>query len=242
MAMTRTTLAVALACLAWPAAAATTVTFEDLATPPPFNSGTGIEFANGGTTLHQGVVWDRRFSVVGDEYRVDTATPGPLFGIPHSGRYFVTNAESPSSSGQPDNDGLLIITDLVLKGAWFGRNEYYGYGAGADRIIIHALAGSEILGTVSFDLPEEHPGEPEPLSFMDTKAFERLTGITGYRIDRRELGTLSGNWVADDFIFTPVPEADRIALLLAGLPLVWWAVRRNARRDSGVSWTPVRRS
>ena len=35
-----------------------------------------------------------------------------------------------------------------------------------------------------------------------------LSGITGYRIDRRELGTQSGHWVADDFQFSHILVRD----------------------------------
>ncbi|UUZ56330.1 hypothetical protein LP419_14615 [Massilia sp. H-1] len=54
-----------------------------------------------------------------------------------------------------------------------------------------ALNGALELASVEFDLPESHPGQPEPLTFVDTSAFGALSGITGYRIDRRELGSLA---------------------------------------------------
>ena len=189
---------VSITALLWVGASAQAAlaSFDDLGTPPALNSATGLFFANGASSSYAGVTWDSRFTVVGDAYRVDTGTPGPLFGLPHSGHYFVTNQGAGAG-----NDGLLINTTQVLTGAWFGRNEYYGYGAGADQVTIHALNGRTVLASVVFDLPELLTGLPEVLSFVDTGSFMALSGITGYRIDHHELGTESGNWVADDFNF-----------------------------------------
>jgi len=207
-------------------ALAGTATFDDLSTPPPLTSSTGLYYANGDSSIYQGVTWDSRFVVVGDEARVDPATPGPLFGIPHSGHYFVTNEGDGAS-----NDGLIISTSMVLTGAWFGRNEYYGFGAGADQVTISALgSGGAALMSVVFDLPAPAvAGQPGIMGFVDTGAFSTLSGITGYRIDRHETGDLNGNWVADDFTFEPaavVPEPASVVLLLAGLLAVATSVRR----------------
>ena len=206
-------------------------TFDDLPLPPALNSASGLQYTNASNSLvYQGVTWDSHFSVVGDQYQVDVHG-GPLFGIPHSGDYFVTNQDGIS--------GMAITTDKVLTGAWFGRNEYYGYGSGADQITITALSGSTSLALVVFDLPE-NPGQPEPgslgqpvpLSFVDTSSFAALHGITAYRIDRRELGTQSGNWVADDFQFSDavssVPEPGASSMLALGLSLLLLRARRKA--------------
>jgi hypothetical protein len=194
-----------------------TATFDDLPTLPALNDSTGLQFANDNSLVYQGITWDSRVVVVGDQYKVNpdtNAPPNPLFGIPHSPHYFVTNENGAN--------GLTIATDRILTGAWFGRNQYYGFGeGGADQITIVALSGTTVLRSVVFDLPESHPGEPEPLSFVDTSVFATLSGITGYRIDRRELGDQNGNWVADDFQFsTPVPVPLPGALLLLGSALV----------------------
>lgn len=213
-----------LACASSIGTAAVTLSFDDLPTPPAVDTGTDIEFANGGSTSYQGVVWDSRLRVYGNAYRVDPPS-GPLFGIPHSGQYFVTN-------GGNGVDAITLTTSMPLLGAWFGRNEYYGFGAGADRVTIHALGTTGVLASLSFELPGGDTGQPEPLSFFDTSAFGSLAGITGYRIDRRELGTQSGNWVADDFIFAPVPEPEAYLLMALGLPGVVWLARRR-RPGSG---------
>jgi hypothetical protein len=211
-------LAAGLACGAL--AHAATATFDDLPSLPAADAATGIFSANNSSLGYAGVTW------------VDTVTPGPLFGVPHSGHYFVTN-------GSASNDQLLVTTPLLLTGAWFGRNEYYGFGGGADQITIHAMRGASVLGSVVFNLPElrasgpaAHPGEPEVLEFVDTASFATLTGITGYRVDRHEIGTLAGSWVADDFTFTaaaPVPEPGIWAMLLVGLGLVA-ETRRRAKQ------------
>ena len=218
-------------------AQAVTATFDDLPVPPAVDAATGLFFANNDSNSYAGVVWDSRFRVVGEAYRVDTVTPGPRFGIPHSGRYFVTNEGTGSS-----NDGLTITTSMILTGAWFGRNEYYGYGAGADQVTIHALGGNTALASLVFDLPaapslppgpEGPGGQPAVLQFFNTGAFANLVGITGYRIDRREIGSLNGSWVADDFTFAaPVPEPGIPALLLAGLGLIGW-VRQTRKSRLG---------
>jgi hypothetical protein len=203
----------------------TLATFDDLALPPPLSGSASLQYTNPANSLaYAGVTWDARFAVVGDQYRVSSS--GPLFGVPHSGHYFATN--------QGGASGLLISTDKLLTGAWFGRNQYYGYSeGGADQITIVALSGNTELRSVVFDLPESHPGQPEPLSFVNTASFAGLSGITGYRIDRRELGTQSGHWVADDFSFasaSPVPEPETLALMTLGLGLV--VMRRRSKRTA----------
>lgn len=193
--------------------------FDDLPSPPAVNSSTGLIFANDGSLDYSGVNWDSRFSVVGDAYRV-SPPDGPLFGIPHSPHYFVTNQDGVS--------GLLITTSQVLTGAWFGRNQYYGFGSGADQVTIVALSGAAELQSVVFDLPLTNPDQPEPLSFVDTSVFTSLAGITGYRIDRRELGEQNGHWVADDFQFTAaVPIPAGVWLFSSALAGLGWLNRRR---------------
>lgn len=218
--------AVALGAMSPLPAQTVTASFDDLPALPAVDAATGLYFANGDSLVYQGVTWDARFKVVGAEYRVDVATPGPLYGIPHSGNYFVT-----SEFDDPLNDGLLITTNRLLTGAWFGRNAYYGFGAGADQVTIHALGGSAVLASVVFDLPDTNPGHPAPLQFVDTGAFAALAGVTGYRIDRRALGEQNGHWVADDFSFaaaSPVPEPVPAYMWLGALAL--FAGRLHRRR------------
>lgn len=212
--------------------AAVTATFDNLPTAPVLTDAKGLFFANNDSSDYQGVTWDSRFRVVGDAYRI--APPdGPLFGLPKSPHYFVTN-ETGTVGGAFTNDGLLMTTTLVLTEAWFGQNEYYGFGGGADEVTIHALHGSNILGSVSLALPDNTPRQPEPLEKIDTSAFLSLSGITGYRIDRHAQGQFSDSWVADNFVFqSPVPEASTTLLLMLGLGgviavrgQVWYRARR----------------
>ena len=220
-------LSLLVATMAWSAGAAAvvTATFDDLPTPPAVDSATGLQFTNNNSLIYAGVTWDANFTVVGDQYRVNPLAnppPNPLFGIPHSGHFFVTNQDGQS--------GLVITTTKVLTGAWFGRNQYYGFSeGGADQVTIVALAGAQDLLALNFELPDTHPGEPEPLSFFDTAAFASLDGVTGYRIDRRELGEQAGHWVADDFAFadpTAVPLPGPLGLVCGGLAALGWRWRR----------------
>jgi hypothetical protein len=230
----KTFVRVYLGCCLWMGSAAGSraglITFDDLPSPPATDSATGLFFANNSSALYQGVTWDSRVNVVGDAYRVDPTTPGPLFGIPHSGHYFITN-------GGAANDGILLTSDQILRGAWFGRNEYYGFGAGADQVTINALRGSTVLASLVFDLPPPSvAGQPGRMGFADTSSFANLTGVTGYRIDRHELGSQTGNWVADDFSFAPaaVPEPTSlklsvVVLLALGGKFLMDAIRRRKK-------------
>lgn len=223
---TRFLTALALAGCLSASAQAALLTFDDLPTLPATNSSQDLYFSNNSSSVYGGVTWDPGFAIVGDAYRVDTGTPGPLFGLPHSGHYFLTNRGYQAGS----NDAMMLTTSQVLTGAWFGRNEYYGYGAGADQVTINALSGSTVLAAIVVDLAEHNPGLPEPLQFVDTSSFLALSGITGYRIDRRELGSQSGNWVADDFTFVAprtVPEPATAGLAATALLLLGW------RRQTG---------
>lgn len=200
------------------AAHSAVATFDDLPLLPSLDSSRGISFANNDSLSYAGVIWDSRFTVVGDEYKVSSGPSDPLFGFPHSPHYFVTN--------QGGVNGLIITTPLILTEAWFGRNQYYGFGnGGSDQITIVALSGSTELASVVFDLPLGQPGQAGPISRVDTSSFASLTGITGYRIDRRELGDLNGSWVADDFKFEPVPIPPAIALFGSAVALLGWRVK-----------------
>lgn len=208
----------------------TTVGFETWSQVLPPTEAMGLYYLNDNSPVHEGITWDMRLRVVGADYRIQFAEPvSPLYGLVHGGTYYITNEGAGAS-----NDGLLITTDRVLLGGWFGRNAYYGYSeqGGADQITIHALGGQVVLASVVFELPApQQPGTPGAMAYVDTSSFQGLVGITGYRIDRRELGEMQGNWVADDLVFaSAVPEPGAVAMLLAGLGVV-----AAARGRRGVS-------
>ncbi|BCG64911.1 MAG: hypothetical protein methR_P2704 [Methyloprofundus sp.] len=173
------------------------VDFEDLPQPPTLSQRTGLEFTENAN--YADIIW-QNITVFGRDYRVDTVTPGPIFGLAHSENYAITNDGSSSS----------LTTEKVLIGLWVGQNEYYGYGGGADQITISALdSQGNHLSSVSMDLPDNIEGEAEVLQWMDTRQFVSFANIAAYRIDRQEIGTGGGSWVADDLHFmasAPYPD------------------------------------
>jgi hypothetical protein len=208
--------ALSLAISSFTEAGVITANFDDLPSLPGVTSATSLSSANNNSLTYDGIVWDSGLSVAGDQYRISQS--GPTYGIPNSGHYFVTNNNGGSVS---------VMTSLPLIGAWFGRNEYYGFGGGADQITIVALSGNTALSSVVFNLPETHPGQPEPLSFVDTSAFLALSGITGYRIDSHAPSQFQVNWIADDFQFVPNPNT--WTLFIAALP-GWLFLKRRQHK------------
>ena len=210
---------------------ALTVNFDDLPSPPALTSSTGLQYTTvpGDNSLYAGVVWDSRVTVVGDQVRTDPGTPGPLFGLPHSGHYFITNGDG--------GNGITLTTTQVLTGAWFGGIQYYGFvgSAGADQITINAMHNGTTLASVTYDLPKTAGGydvaQPEPMTFVDTSNFASLTGITGYTIDHHVPAPFADNWAADDFQFQPatVPEPGAMAAV-TGVLVLGFAVGRRCRR------------
>ena len=117
---------------------------------------------------------------------------------------------------------------------------------------VTAFSGSGDLGSVTIALPDTFPytgtllppnqsignGLPDPMVRMDTSHFSSLVGITGDRISRVEIGSLSGNWVAVDLTFeTPIPEP---LTVLGSMAAIAFATRfeqklaqdKNKQKDS----------
>ena len=197
------------------------INFDDLTNQPAQNGTIPFEQANGSKTLN-GVTFENSpngqpLNVTGDQYRVDSVTPGPTFGAPHSGNYFLSNRDTTA----------FLTTSLVLTEAWFGRVEYYGYGGGATSVTVVPLGVNGSLDpgvTVSLlsdrDYDPTKPGAnglPGLMVKMDTSRFLNLQGITGYRLDLGQDNSGQANWAADDFTFTsatPVPwETDALSVI-----------------------------
>lgn len=218
-----------------------TITFDDLPNLGATDQSLSFEDANAGSGVFNGVTFGSpqyQFGVTGDNYRIGGSSPNPTFGVPYSGHFFLNNRETVSS---------FITTTYVLTEAWFGRNEYYGYGGGATSVTVTALGNNVDLGSVTTALPDTFPytgnlpapnggignGLPDPMVRLDTSSFLGLTGITGYRIDRVPNGN-NGNWVADDFTFSAVAvpwETDALSVVgttaLFGLGV--WSKTRSAK-------------
>ena len=224
------------------AASSITIDFDHLASLPAVTAASSFAAANGGSLTTQGVTFASSFEVVGDQYRINGSAPNPTFGVPTSGHYFLSNGNTP-------NDNLLIQTTLVLTEAWFGRNEYYGYGGGATSVTVTAFGSSGDLGSETTLLPDTYPytgnlpgysignGLPDPLVQLDTSSFLGLSGITGYRISRVATGQFNGDWVGDDFTFenaSTVPEPTGLGLFSIGLIGLAYKLRRQ-RRISNIS-------
>lgn len=216
-----------------------TIDFDHLPTLGPTNGNQSFADANGGSNTFQGVTFATNFRVAGDQYRIGGPSPNPPFGVPHSGHYFLNNGNTP-------NNDLIFSTVSVLTEAWFGRNEYYGYGGGASSVTVTAFGGAGDLASITLNLPDTFPytgnlpppdnnignGLPDPMVRMDTSSFLGLVGITGYRINRFDSNPYNGNWVADDFTFADsvaIAEPDTPLLLAAGLLALLSGVGRRMR-------------
>ncbi|MCT0224789.1 Ig-like domain-containing protein, partial [Synechococcus sp. CS-1328] len=191
--------------------AISTIGFEQFATELTPSQTSGIVYINGGSSVIDGVGFDPRIRVVGNDYRV-AAPDGPVYGIPHGGQYFISNAEA-------ETDDILLSTSRVLVESWFGRNEFYGFGGGASAITITAFGASGDLASVSVDLPDTFPGLADPTVMVDSRSFLDFAGeILGYRINRVAIGAFGGQWVADDLRFVDaadvvVPAAPLITIV-----------------------------
>jgi len=203
-----------------PKSRAVIIRFEDLPSPPATNASTGMLEANGSLN-YGGVLWDSRITITGINYAVAGPESGPYFsaGAPDGGDYYITNnTDTTEDPATTDGNGITLTTTMVLRGAYFGAVELYGYypGEGAVQVTIHAMNGDTVLDSLTFDLTlNEQTGGPEntpvAMTYFDTSAFEALTGITGYVIDRTANPAVEPNvgftgWAADNFDFVDIPE------------------------------------
>lgn len=205
-------------------------TFDDLpygptVATPVVSIGDAAGQTGGAAATYDGILWDGALDVVDKSYSLGGGSPP--FGVSHSGNDYIETAQN----------GVLITTPMVLTSLWVGTTAYYGYSHGTDQITINALHGTSVLGFVTVNLPlSTAPSgqllQPGPLTLADTSAFEGLSGITGYRIDRHTVDpTYGGNaWIGDDFTFAPaaVPEPGETAAW-TGLSLASAAVLRRLR-------------
>ncbi len=161
---------------AW--AASFTIDFESLPMLSTTDQNQSLTDANGGSNTVQGVMFTSPgFRVIGDDFRIGGPAPRPAMGVAHSGHFFLNNGNTP-------NDDVIMTTTSVLTEAWFGRNEYYGYGGGASAVTITAFGIGGDLGSVTVNTPDTFPstgnlpppddlfgnGLPDPMVQMDTSS------------------------------------------------------------------------
>lgn len=173
---------------------AETITFENLPNPPARDSVRLLSTANntGGGSMLQGVTFDAAFTVMGDEYVELWQNNGGLnpWFTPHSGHYAVYNANGA--------DGLTLTTSNLLLGAWFARPDFGAGVGGATSVTVRAVSGAVELGSVAMPLTGNQ------MTWLDTRSFAKLAGITGYRIHRDASGEgpYGGtHYVMDDLVF-----------------------------------------
>jgi Ca2+-binding RTX toxin-like protein len=181
--------------------------FDDFPILPAINDYANLSDLNNGSNNYAGVQWDSRFQIVGRNYVELWVNQGPnTYAKPRSASFASFNANG--------ENGLALQTTKILTGAWFGRVDLGNGPYGATQIIIHALNGSNTLGTVSMALNSTTP------SFMDTSLFLNLPGITGYRIDRvAQSGGIAsrlGSWIAEDFAFADPSASNFTYTLVSG--------------------------
>lgn len=212
--------------IACAAQAAVFVGFENLVSAPPVTGTASLYEANGNSSVIEGITWDSRLRVTGDQNRTSGDPSNPLSGIPHGGDFFITNEAYPDAG-----DAVTIGTSLVLTGAWFSQVEYYGFGHDSMTITIEAMNGNTVLGSASVTLSPNNAGTPPipplPMEFLDTSSFLALSGITGYRINQSPLDAGSRYWSADDFSFAAVPEPENIALVSGAMLALFGLWRRR---------------
>jgi ELWxxDGT repeat protein len=181
--------------------------FDNLPLLPAINSYGNLRDLNNGSSDYLGVTWDTRFQIVGRDYVEQWVNQGPnTYAKPRSASYVAFNANG--------ENGLTLQTSKVLTGAWFARVDLGNGPYGATSITIHALNGSTVLGSVSMELTSTNP------TFINTRTFLNLSGITGYRIDRTPqvsgIASRLGSWIADDFVFGDNSQSSFIYSLVPG--------------------------
>jgi hypothetical protein len=226
------------------AAAPFTIGFEDAAgipnqaAPNNFqNASNTFKDAYGGTDTVEGVTFSDSFVVFRNTYTNDVGG-SDLFGAT-DGTFALANTDGNGDAGTgpfpAGLDGLMLTTNDVLTGAYFGIVDYGNGSYGSDQVTVTAVGTGGDLGSVTLNL--DTSGAPT-LTKMDTSAFLTYSGqITGYRINRdiapEFVGFGGGDYVADDFTFVaPAPEPSSAAGLIIGLlTLIAWVIagRRSGR-------------
>jgi hypothetical protein len=199
----------------------TVINFDSLPSGPARTTFLSFSSSNNGSSTFAGVTFDSRFYVVGDQYVEQFQNNGGSnpFIQPVTVHYGVFN-----DSGL---DALTLTTPLVLTGVWFARPDFGNGVGGASAVMIKALNGATVLGSVSMNL-----NTGATMQFMDTSAFSSLSGITNYEIDRTATGLGpygGGHFVADNFTFAAIPEPSAWAAL-GGVAALGWALRRRGGR------------
>jgi|GEM_PF-6165585 len=75
-------------------ASSITLTFDDLPTEQGVTTNVDFATANNGSYTYDGVTFTSQFRVIGDQYSIGNTAGAPVYGIPNSAPYFLSNTNA----------------------------------------------------------------------------------------------------------------------------------------------------